>query len=219
MKILQICVGTPKDIEFDGKRVQTSIFKLPVDGKVAVRQLNIDGDRQSDLSVHGGRDKAIYVYSVDYYADWAGELGPDPLQDSQFGENLTITGGTDERVVIGSRYRLGDAEVTVTQPRIPCFKLGVRLNNKTFPHKFWAAGRLGFYLRVEMEGSIECGQCMDLIDEPGHGITIRKLYRIVINGTPDDAANALGQLSHIDDGWIRRLRRVAENKAGRQSSD
>lgn len=212
MKILQICVGTPEDVEFNGKHIRTSIFKSPVDGKVAVRQQNIDGDRQSDLTEHGGRDKAIYVYSSDYYEDWAKEIDPQPLQDSQFGENLTISGGTDEQVVIGSRYRLGNAEVTVTQPRIPCYKLGVRLNDKTFPQRFWSVGRLGFYLRVEMEGAIERGQRMDLIDEPDHGITIRNLYEIVTGGSIDEATNALDTLPHIDVGWIRRLRKVVKIK-------
>ncbi len=212
MKILQICVGTPKDVEFNGKRIRTSIFKSPVNGKVAVRRQNIDGDKQSDLTVHGGRDKAVYVYSHDYYEDWAKELAPQPLQESQFGENLTISGGKDEEVVIGSRYRLGDTEVTVTQPRIPCYKIGVRLSDKTFPRKFWVVGRLGFYLRVESEGSIERGQHMQLIDEPNHGITIRDLYEIVTGDSVDDAINAMDKLPHIDAGWIRRLRKVIKIK-------
>jgi MOSC domain-containing protein YiiM len=213
MKILQICVGTPQDVEFGGKRMRTSIFKSPVEGRVAVRQLNIDGDEQSDLTVHGGRNKAIYVYSHDYYSDWIRVLDVQALQDAQFGENLTITGGTDEQVLIGSRYRIGDTEVTVSQPRLPCFKLGIRLNDKTFPQKFWLAGRLGFYLRVEAEGSIECGQAMDLIDEPGHGITIRRLYEIMTGGEADEATHALENLAHLDTGLIRRLRRIAKNSS------
>ena len=217
MKILQICVGTPGDVEFNGKNIRPSIFKSPVDGKVTVREQNIDGDKQSDLTVHGGRDKAVYVYSSDYYEDWARELDPQPLQESQFGENLTISGGKDAQVVIGSRYRIGGAEVTVTQPRIPCYKLGVRLNDKTFPQRFWSAGRLGFYLRVESEGSIERGQYMDLIDEPDHGITIRNLYEIVTSGSPADATSALDILPHIDAGWIRRLRKVVRIKGDDQS--
>ena len=124
MKILNICVGASKEVTFRGKLVRTSIFKAPIEGRVAIRQLNIDGDQQSDLSVHGGRDKAIYVYSNDYHDDWARELFVDSLQASQFSENLTVTGGTDSQVVIGARYRIGDVEVTVTQPRIPCYKLG-----------------------------------------------------------------------------------------------
>ena len=212
MIVRQICVGTPRDIEFDGKLVRTSIFKSPVNGRVAIRRQNIEGDEQSDLTVHGGRDKAIYVYSGDYYDDWARERGEWTLPVAQFGENLTIAGGTDERVLIGSRYRLGDAEVIVTQPRIPCFKLGVLFHDKTFPQKFWTVGRLGFYLRVESEGSIERGQSMDLIDKPDHHITVRALYDIVTGGAAKDAKNALAELAHLDDGWIRRLQQVAASR-------
>ena len=212
MNVERICIGTPKAVEFDGKTVRTSIFKSPVAGKVAVRKQNIVGDRQSDLTVHGGRDKAIYVYSTDYRDDWANELGVETLEDSQFGENLSVTAGTDEQVVIGSRYRLGDVELTVTQPRIPCFKLGIRVNDKAFPQRFWALGRLGFYVRVDVEGSIEQGQNMSLIDEPAHGITVRRLYGIVTGGRADDATLALDTLLHLDDGWRRRLLQVTKNR-------
>ena len=213
MKILQISVGTPQDVEFGGKRWRTSIFKSPVEGQVTVRRLNIDGDEQSDLSVHGGRNKAIYVYSHDYYSDWIRVLGVKELQDAQFGQNLTITGGTDEQVLVGSRYRIGDTEVTVTQPRLPCYKLGIRLNDKTFPNKFWLVGHLGFYLRVEAQGSIGCGQTIDLIDEPGHAITIRRLYEIMTGGEADEAAHALENLEHLDTGSMRRLRRIVKNRS------
>ena len=205
-------MGTPKAVEFDGKTVRTSIFKTPVAGRIEVRQQNIAGDRQSDLTVHGGRDKAIYVYSTDYHDDWANELGVETLEDSQFGENLSVTACTDEQVVIGSRYRLGEIELTVTQPRIPCFKLGIRLNDRAFPQKFWALGRLGFYVRVDKEGSIEQGQDLSLIDEPAHGITVRRLYDIVTDRRTGDAATALDTLPHLDDGWRRRLRQVSRSR-------
>lgn len=213
MKIMKICVGQPREYEFGGTAFLTSIFKHPVEGPVAVREMNIDGDRQADLTVHGGRDKAVYVYSRDYYDEWASELQVPALQDAQFGENLTISGGTDEQVVIGSRYRVGSAEVTVAQPRIPCSKLGLRMNDASFPARFWTAGRLGFYLRVESEGTIEADQSFELIDEPDHGITVRRLYETVTAGTAGQARNALDELEHIDSGWVRRLRAVAKSRA------
>jgi len=212
MKIISVSVATPQIVEFGGRRVQTSIFKTPVTGKVPVRFLNIEGDQQSDLTVHGGRDKAIYVYSSDYYEDWSAELGVQPLQVSQFGENLTVAGCTDSEVLIGIRYRIGNVEATVTQPRIPCFKLGIRLNDKTFPATFWARGRLGFYLRVDKEGTLGAGDSLEIIEQPKHKFTVRRLYETVTGGSPGDAMAAMESLPHLDDGWLRRLNRIVKNR-------
>lgn len=217
MKIIHVSVGQPKEVEFEGKRALTSIFKSPVEGKVAVRLQNIDGDRQSDLTVHGGRDKAIYVYSIDYYEAWARELGVESLQISQFGENLTVSGSRDSEVRIGSRFRLGDIEATVTHPRLPCFKLGIRMNDKTFPKTFWDRGRLGFYLRVEKEGSLGQGDPIELIEQPEHDITIQKLFEIAKNGEPDDAVDAIDNLAHLDSGWMRRLRHIAKHETRKEN--
>jgi MOSC domain-containing protein YiiM len=210
MKILKISVGGPREVEFDGKKTTTSIFKTPVDGPVHVRSLNIDGDEQSDLVDHGGRDKAIYVYSHDYYDSWLPYLNNGPLQDSQFGENLTISDGQDTDVLIGARYRVGDIEVLVMQPRIPCFKLGIRVNDKTFPNTFWQLGRLGFYLRVEKEGAIATGDCFKLIEQPSHGISVRALYEIVVGNNAAAAQEAIDRFPHLDSGWQRRLRKVVK---------
>jgi MOSC domain-containing protein YiiM len=209
MKILTISVGRPKQVEFHGKKITTSIFKLPIDGPVQVGALNIVGDEQSDLVDHGGRDKAIYVYSHDYYDGWLPYLNGGPLQDSQFGENLTIADGQDTDVLIGARYRMGEIEVFVTQPRIPCYKLGVRVNDKRFPNRFWELGRLGFYLRVEKEGSIVAGDHFELIEQPTHGISVRDLYEIVVGNNADAALDAIERFPHLDSGWLRRLRKAA----------
>jgi MOSC domain-containing protein YiiM len=217
MKIIHVSVGEPQEVEFEGKRVLTSIFKSPVEGKVEVRLQNIDGDRQSDLTVHGGRNKAIYVYSIDYYEGWSKELGAESLQIAQFGENLTVSGGRDNEVRIGSRYRFGEVEATVTQPRLPCFKLGIRMNDKTFPKTFWDRGRLGFYLRVDKEGSLGQGDSIELIEQPEHDITIRRLFDIAKHGGPDDAVDAMAKLAHLDSGWMRRLRHTARHKARKES--
>lgn len=210
-----IAVGQPREIEFGGKKTLTSIFKSVVDGAVTIRKQNIDGDKQSDLSVHGGRDKAIYVYASDYYPSWMDDLGAPSLEPSQFGENLTVRGVTDSEVILGSKFQLGSAEAIVTQPRIPCFKLGIRLNDPTFPRRFWDTGRLGFYLRVEKEGLAEAGQSMQVVDRPSHGITVRDLYETVVSGSRRDATVALEVLPHLDAGWIRRLRAIATPKHGR----
>ena len=211
MRILQICVGKPRIVDNNGKEVTTSIFKSPVDGPRSVSLLNIDGDEQSDLEKHGGRDKAIYVYSADYYPTWQNELGVEQLEPSQFGQNLTVEGGTDDTVLIGSRYRCDELEVEVTQPRLPCFKLGIRLGDPDFANIFWNAGRLGFYLRVTNPGVIEVGQSFELVDTPDHGITLRRLYDVVMQGTPDEAQHMLDTLPGLSTGWQRRLRRVCRS--------
>jgi len=210
MEIVQVCVGGPRTVAFRGKSICTSIFKAPVEGRVEVGLLNISGDEQSDLSVHGGRDKAIYVYSFDYYADWAPLLNGNKIQDSQFGENLTVTACRDTEVVIGARYRFGDVEATVMQARIPCFKLGIRTNDDTFPNRFWQRGRLGFYLKVDKPGSVARGDSIELLSQPSHGFTLRKLYETVVSANIDDARNALEHLGDLDAGWIRRLNNVVK---------
>ena len=215
MNIVRVSVARPKDVEFNGKTTSTSIFKLPVDGEVLADVDNLRGDRQADLSVHGGRDKALYLYSFDYYPLWAQELGVAELEPAQFGENLTVTGCQDEDVVIGARFRVGNAEVSVTQPRIPCFKLGIRMGNQAFPSRFWATGRLGFYVRVEQTGSVRCGDKIDVLDTPSHGITVRELWRIVTTRRSDEARHALHHLRDLDAGWRRRLKQAARQGTNR----
>jgi MOSC domain-containing protein YiiM len=208
MRIVRVCIGRPADIEFDGKMVTTGIFKSPVDNNVAVGLLNLAGDGQADLTVHGGRDKAIYAYSQDHYDYWAKELGIAKLEDAQFGENLTVAGLSEDEVIVGDRYKVGSATVTVTQPRLPCFKLGIRLGDKAFPKRFLDSGRLGMYLRVEEEGALQCGDTFDLIDRPDHGISLHDLWQTVFRND-GDADLALENLQHLDAGWIRRLRQKA----------
>jgi len=209
-KILQISVAMPEEVFFNGKNTLTGIFKRPVEGEVNVNLLNLDGDGQADLEVHGGRDKAIYVYPGCHYPTWAQELGVDNLEAAQFGENLTVAGMTEENVVVGDRYQFGSAEVVVTQPRIPCFKLGIRMNDKFFPKRFLASGRIGFYLRVERTGMLETGDTIELLDRPDHGISVHDLWDTVFASKKGGAiaTRALAELSHIDDGWRRRLRHV-----------
>ena len=210
-EILNVSVGKPKEVMLSGRPVLTSIFKSPVEGDVKATFQNLEGDRQADLSVHGGRDKAIYIYSHDYYADWAKLLKRDSLEAAQFGENLTVRGLVDEDVVVGDKYRIGGVIVTVTQPRIPCFKLGLRLSDQLAPKLFWETGKLGFYVRVEQEGFLKRGDGITQIERPDHNITLRSLWETVTQGNPQRAGHALGALQHLDDGWIRRLTKLATN--------
>ena len=206
MKLIEICVGEPVDVMFQGKSVRTGIFKSPVASPVYAGEHNIAGDGQADLSVHGGRDKAIYAYSADYTGFWKDELGVAALEPAQFGQNLTVSGCTDDAVVIGTQYRLGDALMTVRQPRIPCFKLDIRLNDAAFANTFWQAGRLGFYLHVDEPGHIAAGQALNVVEQPAHGITLADLYATVNGHDAARAADTLAQLPLLDAGWQRRLR-------------
>jgi MOSC domain-containing protein YiiM len=209
-KILQVSVGMPADICFNGKNVTTGIFKRPVDGNVSVNLLHLDGDGQADLKVHGGRDKAIYVYPACHYQAWKKELGIESLQAAQFGENLTVAGMSDKTVIVGDRYRVGSAQVMVTQPRLPCFKLGIRMDDKSFPSRFLASGRLGFYLRVEQTGMLETGDTFELLDRPEHGISVHNLWSVVFDAPHRDenTTRGLAELEHLDAGWRRRIRLI-----------
>ena len=210
--ITSIAVGLPATIRYKGKDVSTGIFKSPVSGRVGVALTNIEGDRQADLAVHGGRDKAVYAYPQCHYDYWAQMLGRGPLEASQFGENLTVTGLDESSVVIGDRYRAGSVEMVIAQPRLPCFKLGIRVGDDTFPQRFLMSGRLGFYLRVEQQGEFAAGDTIELLDRPEHGITVRDLWQTVFDrgNARVEASRCLDLLAHIDDGWVRRLRKTIE---------
>lgn len=157
MKLLSINVAQPTIVATNGRRVKTSIFKKPVAGPVVVRTLNLDGDRQSDLRVHGGPHKAVYAYSQENIKYWRHYLKRDDLGPGSFGENLTVEGLTDDAIAIGDELEIGTARFVVSQPRVPCFKLGIALGMPEFPKVFHWAGRNGFYLRVLKEGMIQAG--------------------------------------------------------------
>lgn len=158
-RLLSINVARPKPVPYRGKMVPTGIFKQPVEGPVMVRTLNIDGDQQADLTVHGGRDKAVYLYPAESYARWESDLERD-LPYGHFGENLTITGLHEEFVRVGDLIEVGEALLQVTDPRFPCFKLGIKMGRQTFLKQFLRSGRSGFYCRVLREGMIQKGDLL-----------------------------------------------------------
>lgn len=152
----------------------TSIFKAPVPGRVRVTRLNLEGDEQSDLSVHGGADKAVYVYPSEHYAFWRAELPGAALSWGAFGENLTVEGLLEDTVCIGDRLRIGSAEFVVTQPRQPCFKLGIRLGRQDIIKRFVASGRSGFYLSVAQEGELSAGDPIKLMAHDKEAVTVER---------------------------------------------
>jgi MOSC domain-containing protein YiiM len=213
-RIELLTIGLPETVQHDGREVTTGIFKKPCDRRVSVNRLGIVGDGQADLSVHGGYDKAVYVYPEHHYRSWADELDNDALEPSQFGENLRVSGISDDAIVIGDRFRFGSVVAIVSQPRLPCFKLGIRMNDPAFPQRFLQSGRLGFYLRIEEEGETGVGDEFDLLDRPDHGITVPGLWHTVFDtvSNTDDAKRCLELLPHLDAGWQRRLRARVSGK-------
>jgi MOSC domain-containing protein YiiM len=172
MQVISINVGLPREVEWRDGIIRTSIFKQPVTGRVHVDRLNIEGDRQSDLTVHGGVDKAVYVYPSEHYDFWRKELPDFDLPWGAFGENLTTTGLTEDAVRIGDRLGIGSAELVVTQPRMPCFKLTIRFGRADMIKRFYRSGRSGFYLAVAKEGEIGAGDEISLLNRDAEAITI-----------------------------------------------
>jgi MOSC domain-containing protein YiiM len=171
-RVVSVNVGAPRTVEHLGRVVTTAIWKRPVTGRVAVRGVNLAGDDQADRSVHGGVDKAVYAYAREDYEWWAGELGTDALQAGTFGENLTVSGLDLGAAEVGERWRVGSALLEVSEPRFPCFKLGIRMGDPTFLKRFAAARRPGLYLRIVEEGELGAGDDIEVVDRPSHGVTI-----------------------------------------------
>ena len=165
-RLLSVNVGRPREVTWNGKAVRTSVWKLPVQGRRMVRKLNIDGDEQADLAGHGGEHRAVFVYQMDSYHYWEQQLGRTDFTFGQFGENFTVEGLLDNEVCIGDRYRIGSAVFEVTQPRVTCYRVGIRMNEPRMPALLVAHHRPGFYFRVLQEGEVGAG---DEIEKVGDG--------------------------------------------------
>ena len=185
MKILSVNVGSPREVQWRGKAVRTSIFKAPVPGRIRIRKLNLDGDEQSDLSVHGGADKAVYAYPSEHYPAWRRELPDIEFPWGAFGENLTIEGFLEDQVCIGDRFRAGSAELVVTQPRMPCYKLGVRFGRPDMAKRFLRGGGTGFYFAVLEEGDVASGDAFERLARDPRGVTVADIVSLYAT----DAAN------------------------------
>jgi MOSC domain-containing protein YiiM len=161
MKLVAISVGKPREVQWRDRTVQTSIFKTPISRRVHVARNNVEGDQQSDLSVHGGQEKAVYAYPAEHYAFWRRELPDAELPWGAFGENFTTEGLLEDEVWIGDRYRVGTTELVVTQPRMPCYKLAIRFGQTEMVKRFLRSRRSGFYLAVEREGEVGAGDAIE----------------------------------------------------------
>jgi MOSC domain-containing protein YiiM len=187
MRVLSVNVGLPRDVEWQGNTVSTGIFKEPVASVVALRKLNLDGDEQADLTVHGGQDKAVYAYPSEHYADWEATLGRQLLPGA-FGENLTTEGFVENQVHIGDQFRVGTAKLVVTQPRMPCFKLGIRFGDPAMVKAFLKAGLPGIYFGVVDEGAVGPGDAVELVHTDQRRITVSDMLALILDRdtAPDD---------------------------------
>lgn len=209
MKLLSVNVSQGKTVADDGKTVETGIFKEPVEGSVTVRTLNLDGDRQADREFHGGACKAVYAYPFEHYDFWERDLGRTDFGYGQFGENLTVEGLLEDDVCVGDLLRVGTSIFELTQPRVPCFKLGIRMGGlRDFPNRFLKSGRVGFYLRVVEEGAIQAGDTVEHVRVDPDGMTIRELHHAMHfdRRNVEAARKALG-LAALSPGWCRGFER------------
>jgi MOSC domain-containing protein YiiM len=199
-------VGTPREVRWRGRTVRTAIWKDPVAGRVGVRGTSVDGDQQGNPEAHGGTDKALYAYAAEDYEWWAAQLGRE-LAPGTFGDNLTVRGVDVSGAVVGERWRVGGTLLEVSQPRTPCFKLGIRMGSQRFPRAFAAARRPGAYLRILDEGEVAAGDPLEVVHRPGHGLTVAEVSRIY----HDDHAGAarLLQAPQLADTWRQWARQLA----------
>jgi MOSC domain-containing protein YiiM len=177
MKLISLNVGLPREVDWHGRAVRTSIWKSPMEGRVRVVGFNLDGDRQSDLTVHGGERKAVYIYPSEHYEFWRGELPEVDLPWGSFGENVTTEGLLESDVSVGDRLAMGSAEFTVTQPRLPCYKLGIRFGNDEMVKRFLRSCRSGFYVAVAREGDVACGDRIAFTSRATGGMTVEDDFR------------------------------------------
>ena len=185
MRVISVNVGLPVDVVWQQEVVSTGIFKDPVSGLVPIRQLNLDGDAQADLVLHGGRDKAVYAYPSEHYSFWQQELLHRELKWGSFGENLSTEGLWETEVCVGDEYRIGTARLIVTQPRMPCFKLGIRFGDMQMVRRFLASRRSGIYFAVLEEGEVQAGDAIERVRRDPVGLKLSELLTLILNRHPE----------------------------------
>ena len=212
MRLDAVNVGQPRTLAFEDVDVETAIWKAPVSGRRRVGRLNVEGDRQADLRVHGGPDKAVYAYASESRAWWGEHLGVGELPLGMFGENLSTTGVEVDGAVVGELWRVGSAVLQVSQPRVPCYKLAIRFDDPAMPRRFAGAGRPGAYLRVLEEGDVGAGDPVAVDARPAHGVTVADVAAAYHSHDASLAARLL-DVPELDDGWKAwARRRVARHR-------
>lgn len=199
-KVLSVNVGTAREFEYRGRSAKSAIWKSPAAGRIAARGVNLAGDDQADRRAHGGPDKAVYAYAVEDVRWWEQEIGR-PLAYGEFGENLTTERIEVNNALVGERWQIGTTVLEVSEPRVPCWRLGVRMNDETFPRRFTQALRPGAYLRIVVEGDVGAGDEIWVVERPDHDLSIRDAFRIYTHDR--DEAERLLAVPRMSESWRR----------------
>lgn len=211
MRIVSVNVGLPREVEWNGLTVQTGIFKKPVDGKVKVSGVNLSGDGQADLTVHGGPEKAVYAYPSEHYVFWRKEFPEMSLPWGTFGENLTTQGLAEDTVHIGDRLQAGSAILMVTQPRMPCYKLALRFNRDDIIKRFLRSRRSGFYFSIVQEGEVSAGSEITILSRDSHRVTVTDISQLYLSKAPQpEVLRRAIQVTALPQNWKDALRLRAE---------
>src|SRR5262249_34699279 len=214
-RLLSVNVGLPQDIDWRGRKVHTGIWKAPVEGRRMVRRLNIDGDGQGDLHGHGGEHRAVYCYQIDAYRYWEKQLGRSDFSYGQFGENFTVEGLADDQVCIGDRYRIGSALYEVTQPRVTCYRVGIRMNEPRMAALLTGSGKPGFYLRVLEEGEVGAGDEIIKAGEDQERMTVAEINALLYGSDhPPATLEAALRIKALSPGWRGSFEALLTNQAG-----
>ena len=209
-RLLSVNVGLPQDVEWHGRTVHTAVWKRPVDGPRQVRRLNIDGDGQGDLAGHGGEHRAVFVYQIESYRYWQEQLGRDDFSYGQFGENFTISGLADDQVCIGDRYQIGEALFEVTQPRVTCYRVGIRMNEPRMPALLVSHHRPGFYFRVLREGAVQAGDEIVQVTAGPEAMTVAEIDGLLyLPGHSRERVLSALRIPALPDGWKASFRAIA----------
>ena len=200
-------MGLARDFDYNGRAARSAIWKAPVPGRIAARGVNLAGDEQADRTAHGGPDKAVYAYAVEDVCWWERELGRS-LRRGEFGENLTTEGIAVNEALVGERWKIGTAVFEVSEPRVPCWRLGVRMGDPGFPRRFTQALRPGAYLRIIAEGDVGAEDEIHVIERPDHDLTIRDVLRIYAFDRDD--VGRLVTVPHLSEGWGGWARRLID---------
>ena len=213
MKLISLNVGRPRLVVSKGEPVSTGIFKEPVSGPVMLRTLNLDGDRQADLTVHGGISKAVYAYPLEHYEFWKSELPEMELPYGMFGENFTTTGLLESSVNVGDRFRVGEAELMITEPRLPCYKLGIKFGRTDIIRKFLQSRRTGLYFAVVKEGKVKAGDDIELLSRDANNITIADVTRLYAFEKDDiETLRRAVKLEALSESWREYFQRQLLNR-------